>query len=99
MKMTEASLIVTDSGGIQEESAYLGVPCLTLRTTTERPITVDAGTNVLEQSCNGDLATAAAALIDRSYPQIGQNDVLRAAQWDGHAGERVARELRKFLAG
>jgi UDP-N-acetylglucosamine 2-epimerase (non-hydrolysing) len=99
LRMTEASLIVTDSGGIQEESAYLGVPCLTLRTTTERPITVDAGTNILEPSCDGDLAGAAAALMDRDYPPIGQNAVLRAAQWDGHAGERVARALRKFLSG
>lgn len=99
LKMTEATLIVTDSGGIQEESAYLGVPCLTLSTTTERPITVDAGTNMLEPSCDGDLASAAAALIDRTYPPIGKNEVLRGAHWDGHAGERVARELRKFLAG
>ena len=97
--MTEASLIVTDSGGIQEESAYLGVPCLTLRTTTERPITVDAGTNVLENACNGDLPGAAERLMERTYPSIGANAVLRAAHWDGRAGERVARALRKFLAG
>ncbi|HEY2805133.1 MAG TPA: UDP-N-acetylglucosamine 2-epimerase (non-hydrolyzing) [Gemmatimonadales bacterium] len=97
MKMTEASLIVTDSGGIQEESAYLGVPCLTLRSTTERPITVDAGTNILEPDCSGDLYGAAAKLMDRQYPPIGENPVLKAAHWDGHAGERVARELRKFL--
>ena len=99
LTMTEATLIVTDSGGIQEESAYLGVPCLTLRTTTERPITVDAGTNILEESCSGDLSGAAIRLMDRTYPEIGQNEVLRAAQWDGHAGERVARALRKFLQG
>ncbi len=95
--MTEASLIVTDSGGIQEESAYLGVPCLTLRTTTERPITVDAGTNILEPSCNGDLVGAADRLMDRTFPPIGANPILRDAHWDGHAGERVARALRKFL--
>src|SRR5436853_4868756 len=89
--MTYASPIVTDSGGVQEESAYLGVPCLTLRTTTERPITIDAGTNILEPSCNGDLAGAAAALMDRTFPPIGQNPVLRSAHWDGRAGERVAR--------
>jgi UDP-N-acetylglucosamine 2-epimerase (non-hydrolysing) len=93
LHMTEASLIVTDSGGIQEESAYLGVPCLTLRTTTERPITVDAGTNILEPSCNGDLAGAARGLMGRTFPGIGENPVLRAAGWDGHAGERVARRL------
>ena len=99
MKMTEASLIVTDSGGVQEESAYLGVPCLTLRTTTERPITVDAGTNILEPACGGDLFGAARTLMDRTYPPIGKNEVLMAAHWDGRSGERVARALRKFLAG
>jgi UDP-N-acetylglucosamine 2-epimerase (non-hydrolysing) len=75
------------------------VPCLTLRATTERPITVDAGTSILEPTCDGDLLGAAHRLMDRTYPPIGQNQVLRAAQWDGHAGERVARALRKFLAG
>ncbi len=91
--MAEATLIVTDSGGIQEESAYLGVPCLTLRTTTERPITVDAGTNILEPSAGGDLRGAARGLIAKTYPAIGENPVLRKALWDGHAGERVAAEL------
>jgi UDP-N-acetylglucosamine 2-epimerase (non-hydrolysing) len=98
LKMVEASLIVTDSGGIQEESAYLGVPCLTLRTTTERPITVEAGTNRLEPDCP-DLLSAARDLMARTYPAIGQNPVLRAAQWDGHAGERVAGHLVRFVAG
>lgn len=95
--MAEATLIVTDSGGVQEESAYLGVPCLTLRTTTERPITVDAGTNILEPSTNGDLAGAARGLIARTYPAIGENAVLKEALWDGHAGERVAEELISAL--
>ena len=98
LTMLKAALIVTDSGGVQEESAYLGVPCLTLRTTTERPITIDAGTNLLETSANGDLAAAAQSLIGRSYPAVGQNPVLRAAHWDGHAGERCAKELVEFLA-
>ena len=42
-----ATVVITDSGGIQEETTYLGVPCLTLRNNTERPVTVDLGTNVL----------------------------------------------------
>jgi UDP-N-acetylglucosamine 2-epimerase (non-hydrolysing) len=89
-EMAEAALIVTDSGGVQEESAYLGVPCLTLRANTERPITVDAGTNRLEPDCGGDLLGASRELMGRRFPPIGQNPVLLAARWDGRAGERIA---------
>jgi UDP-N-acetylglucosamine 2-epimerase (non-hydrolysing) len=94
LRMVEASLIVTDSGGIQEESAYLGVPCLTLRRTTERPITVEAGTNRLEPQCDGDLRGAAHELMAGSYPELGTNPILLAARWDGAAGPRVAEQLR-----
>jgi UDP-N-acetylglucosamine 2-epimerase (non-hydrolysing) len=94
-RMVQASLIVTDSGGIQEESAYLGVPCLTLRTTTERPITVEAGTNLMEPDCGGDLLGAAKQLMTRTYPPLGTNLVLHTARWDGAAGPRVAEALRR----
>jgi UDP-N-acetylglucosamine 2-epimerase (non-hydrolysing) len=93
MRMLEADLVVTDSGGIQEESAYLGVPCLTLRATTERPITVEAGGNLLEGACSGNLVGAARVLMGRSLPAPGANPVLRAALWDGMAGQRVAAQL------
>jgi UDP-N-acetylglucosamine 2-epimerase (non-hydrolysing) len=92
--LTEAALVVTDSGGVQEESAYLGVPCLTLRQTTERPITVDAGTNRLEPQCAGDLLGAAGDLMSKTYPRLGTNPVLLAARWDGAAGPRIAEQLR-----
>ena len=96
LRMIEADLVVTDSGGIQEESAYLGVPCLTLRKTTERPITVEAGTNRLEPDCNGDIVGAAHEMMARQYPAIGRNPVLLAALWDGRAGTRIAAQLRAF---
>jgi UDP-N-acetylglucosamine 2-epimerase (non-hydrolysing) len=97
--MTEAALLVTDSGGIQEESAYLGVPCLTLRRSTERPITLKAGTNVLESSCRGDLLVAAQDLMRREYPPMGENTILQQAQWDGQAGERIAAALVAMANG
>lgn len=59
--VVDAALVVTDSGGVQEETTYLGIPCLTLRTTTERPITVTAGTNRLATA--GDLLAAATERI------------------------------------
>jgi UDP-N-acetylglucosamine 2-epimerase (non-hydrolysing) len=94
LQLIEANLIITDSGGIQEESAYLGVPCLTLRKTTERPITVEVGTNRLEAECNGDIIGAARDMMARQYPAIGANPVLLGALWDGKAGTRIAAELR-----
>jgi UDP-N-acetylglucosamine 2-epimerase (non-hydrolysing) len=90
--LAESTLVITDSGGVQEESAYLGVPCLTLRQNTERPITVDAGTNRLEPQCAGDLLAAAYELMAGTYPQLGANPVLIEAQWDGAAGKRIAKE-------
>ena len=96
-QLAGSSLVVTDSGGIQEEAAWVGVPTLTLRSTTERPITVAAGTNLLEAAANGDLAAAARRLMTQRYPDIGQNPVLLEARWDGRSGERCAREITSLL--
>jgi len=79
-----AALVLTDSGGIQEETTVLGVPCLTLRENTERPITVHEGTNrVVGRDRSAILAAAEDALAGR-FP------VRRPALWDGKAGERIA---------
>ena len=77
--------VVTDSGGLQEETTALGVPCFTLRPNTERPITITEGTNrlVLDLSTLGALVKSATKSDDRRRP----------AGWDGHAGERVAAAL------
>jgi UDP-N-acetylglucosamine 2-epimerase (non-hydrolysing) len=80
----DARLIVTDSGGIQEESTYLNVPCLTARENTERPITVEAGTNRLIGTDWRKIHDAAAALLN-SAPLSGSIPEL----WDGHAAERI----------
>ena len=82
-----ARLVLTDSGGLQEETTALGIPCLTLRASTERPITVSEGTNeVVGTDPSRILAAAARALAS---PPHGRCPAL----WDGHAGERAAEAL------
>jgi UDP-N-acetylglucosamine 2-epimerase (non-hydrolysing) len=82
-----ARLVLTDSGGVQEETTVLGVPCLTLRENTERPITITEGTNRLAGvEPDGIVAAARQVLADPPAPR-------RPALWDGHAGDRIARAL------
>ncbi len=91
---SQARLIVTDSGGLQEESTALGIPCLTLRSTTERPITVSEGTSTLVGS-NG-------SLFDRLVEDVLEGRYKKGhcpRLWDGRAGRRVAKEVASFLAG
>ncbi len=80
-----ATLVITDSGGIQEETTYLGVPCLTVRENTERPVTVTLGTNTLVGQ-NMDRLRAEVARILAGDGKRGQVPPL----WDGHAAERIA---------
>jgi len=79
-----ARLVLTDSGGIQEETTVLGVPCLTLRDNTERPITVSHGTNRLVGRDPERIATAALEAL--ATPPAARRPEL----WDGHAGDRIA---------
>lgn len=82
-----AAAAITDSGGIQEETTYLGIPCLTLRENTERPITIDEGTNRLV-----DARTLTGALEQAlDEPRAARR---RPALWDGHAAERCLADLR-----
>ena len=85
--MSEAALVLTDSGGIQEETTALGVPCVTLRNTTERPVTVTLGTNVLA-------GTHAARILSSAQRQLaaGRRHV-RIPFWDGQAAARIAKIL------
>lgn len=87
-----AELIVTDSGGIQEESTYLGVQCITLRNSTERPITVDVGTN---QLLGTDLDKAVEAAIDVLNGNKKKGNIPEL--WDGHAAERIVKILVEEL--
>ena len=79
-----SSLVLTDSGGLQEETSILGIPCLTLRTTTERPITVSLGTNVVVGTDPNDIIKGFRLALGRPR---------RPAQiplWDGKTGPRIA---------
>lgn len=87
-----ARVVVTDSGGIQEETTYLRIPCLTLRSNTERPITVDIGTNTLVGE-NSDLLRSELQKILSGNTKKGTIPPL----WDGHAGERIAGILQGQL--
>jgi UDP-N-acetylglucosamine 2-epimerase (non-hydrolysing) len=83
--MAGARLVLTDSGGIQEETTVLGVPCLTLRPNTERPITIEMGTNRLVGSRPEDIRREALAVLAAPRPTPR-----RPPLWDGRAGERIA---------
>jgi UDP-N-acetylglucosamine 2-epimerase (non-hydrolysing) len=83
--MDNARLIVTDSGGIQEETTYLQVPCLTFRDTTERPITVELGTNILMADLDPDTVMVEVDNILEGRAKTGVVPPL----WDGHAAERI----------
>lgn len=83
-----AQLVITDSGGVQEETTFMQIPCLTVRENTERPVTVSLGTNQLVGQDMGRLRTATREALNGATKQ-GQIPPL----WDGKAGERIARIL------
>ena len=89
---SSAAGVLTDSGGVQEETTVLGVPCLTIRDTTERPVTVEQGTN--------ELVGLDPDLIARSVKRIASGDWpagRRPERWDGHTSERIVAVLERAL--
>jgi UDP-N-acetylglucosamine 2-epimerase (non-hydrolysing) len=86
----QAKLTITDSGGIQEETTYLNIPCLTIREKTERPITITQGTNQLSrfETLHFDVKK-----ILRGEWRSG----VRPDLWDGLTAERVVKSLKSFL--
>lgn len=86
--VADTRIVVTDSGGVQEETTFLGVPCVTLRTSTERPVTVTQGTNVL---VGEDLEEGWKVIEDKIRAQRGLPPTIDG--WDGVAAERITRIL------
>jgi UDP-N-acetylglucosamine 2-epimerase (non-hydrolysing) len=89
--VSEARLVITDSGGIQEETSYLGIPCLTLRTTTERPITLTDGTN--------ELCTIESLLRRvQKVLEAAERKQTSISRWDGGTADRIVEALREMFA-
>jgi UDP-N-acetylglucosamine 2-epimerase (non-hydrolysing) len=85
--MSNAALVMTDSGGIQEETTILGVPCMTLRKSTERPVTITEGTNRLVHTTTEDIINSYHELVEQSKDFHPATPKL----WDGKAAERIVR--------
>lgn len=92
--LSRARAVITDSGGVQEESTFLGIPCLTLRANTERPVTVIRGTNRLVGNDPQSLLETVQEIIQTS-PEPGIEPV---PLWDGHAADRIASILFECLS-
>jgi UDP-N-acetylglucosamine 2-epimerase (non-hydrolysing) len=92
--LSKAALVLTDSGGIQEETTALGVPCLTLRENTERPITISQGTNLLVGTDPAKIVAAAREVLS-GKSKAGRIPPL----WDGHAAERIVEILLRLVPG
>ncbi len=88
-----ARLVITDSGGVQEETSALGVPCLTYRSSTERPVTIELGTNRLV----GVDPRALAAACEHELARKRDFAPATIPLWDGHAGERAARATARLI--
>ena len=85
----DASLVITDSGGLQEETTYLGMPCMTVRTTTERPITIEQGTNRLIEPAM--IANSVADVLSGNWPTGRRPDL-----WDGETASRIVAHLKSL---
>lgn len=90
-----AFAVLTDSGGIQEETTALGVQCATLRPTTERPITVEIGTNIMLDPYDKEEIKAAIEKYDSGFKKVGKIPEF----WDGKAAERIAERIVDLIGG
>jgi len=89
--MVNAQFVMTDSGGIQEETTYFGIPCLTMRENTERPSTVEIGTNRLVGTNQEVIRQSVLEIVSGKWKK-GTIPPL----WDGHASERIVEHLKQW---
>jgi UDP-N-acetylglucosamine 2-epimerase (non-hydrolysing) len=89
--MTGSQVVITDSGGIQEETTALGIPCLTLRNSTERPITTELGSNTLIGDDSSKLRAYISEIVAGKYKRGCVPEL-----WDGKASERIGKVLAKL---
>jgi UDP-N-acetylglucosamine 2-epimerase (non-hydrolysing) len=90
--VAHARIVLTDSGGLQEETTVLGIPCLTLRENTERPVTVTCGTNRV-------VGTATQAIVSGLDAALAANPTDRRPEfWDGRTAQRIAAVVRDFFS-
>jgi UDP-N-acetylglucosamine 2-epimerase (non-hydrolysing) len=92
--LQRAVMVITDSGGVQEETTFLGVPCLTYRENTERPVTVSMGTNKVVGCDPQRLLHSALAVLEN--PGQGRSAPVRPPLWDGQTAPRIVRILREY---
>lgn len=90
--MSKAKYVLTDSGGIQEETTALNVPCLTLRDNTERPVTIDKGTNILLGKISSNTYEKIKNVLENPFKNGSQPDL-----WDGKASNRILSIIEKYL--
>ncbi|MGC2109877.1 MAG: UDP-N-acetylglucosamine 2-epimerase (non-hydrolyzing) [Candidatus Korobacteraceae bacterium] len=93
-----AAMVITDSGGIQEETTYLGVPCLTYRNNTERPVTVSLGTNRLIGADPSAIMRHAKEILQALSSGNGSKPHTAPPLWDGRAASRIVRAVKDYLA-
>jgi UDP-N-acetylglucosamine 2-epimerase (non-hydrolysing) len=89
--MSQAKIVLTDSGGLQEETTILGIPCLTLRHNTERPVTITHGTNIMTGPDPGPILEAFHRVLSGQWKPHGPPEL-----WDGHAAERIVEVIQRY---
>ena len=91
--MSKSAAVLTDSGGVQEETTFLGIPCLTLRDNTERPVTVELGTNEIVGLDGGKILSCLRSIMRGDWKKASVPPL-----WDGRAAERALEVLRKVYS-